>query len=156
MTERIRHSDGLTARRIEVLGLLALGIGREEVAVRLGISPGTVKNLVSNILLVMEVESALEAVFKAVEMGVINLEKITAEFDLDRVRLLTKKEQDILRALTEECTTRSTSKDIAVSVSYAPSTVKNSFEEIHEKLGTNGRIQAGLMFMAAERKGLIE
>ncbi len=156
MRERIRSSDGLAPRRIEILNLLALGFCYKEIAEKLGISPGRVRGLVSRTLLALGVESSAQAVFKAVEMGVIDLEKTTAGFDLESVRSLTKKEQDILRALTRECAARSTSKEIAASVSNALSTVKNYFGRIHETLGTNGRIQAGLVFMAAERKGLVE
>lgn len=155
MTERIRSSDGLTPRRREILNLLALGFCYKEIADKLGISPGVVRGLVSRTLLALGVESSAQAVFKAVEIGVIDLEKTTAEFDLNSVRSLTKKEQDILRALTKECAARSTNKDIAVSVSCATGTVKNYFGNIHDKLGTNGRIQAGLVFMAAGRRGLI-
>ena len=62
---------GLTAREIEVLRLLADGVGTEEIADSLFISVTTVRNHIQNILRKLDVHSKLEAVSLALRRRLI-------------------------------------------------------------------------------------
>lgn len=56
-----RKLDGLTARERDVLGLVSDGLGNIEISQRLGLSPQTVKNYVSRILMKLNVGSRTQA-----------------------------------------------------------------------------------------------
>jgi PAS domain S-box-containing protein len=68
-------ADGLTPRQHQVLALLAQGLGTNEVATRLVISPATVRNHVQNILSKLGVHSRLEAIAYAYQRGLIDNSK---------------------------------------------------------------------------------
>jgi NarL family two-component system response regulator YdfI len=65
--------EALTPREIEVLRLLAEGLGNREVASRLGISDHTVKFHISSILAKLGAASRTEAVTLGIRMGLILL-----------------------------------------------------------------------------------
>ncbi|MEH6907325.1 response regulator transcription factor [Neobacillus drentensis] len=64
-------SYGLTEREIEVLEQLAKGSSNREIARKLFLTEGTVKNYISNIYSKLEVTGRHKAVFKATEEGLI-------------------------------------------------------------------------------------
>ncbi|MGD7731525.1 response regulator [Propionibacteriaceae bacterium G57] len=61
--------ENLTPREREVLALVARGCDNQTVATRLGISPKTVRNLVSNVFAKLQVSDRAQAVSKAREAG---------------------------------------------------------------------------------------
>ncbi|MCE3001995.1 MAG: response regulator transcription factor [Xanthomonadaceae bacterium] len=65
----------LTPRELDVLQALARGLSYREVAVQLGISPGTVAHHVKNLYPKLAAGSRSEAVFRAVQQGLITLGK---------------------------------------------------------------------------------
>jgi NarL family two-component system response regulator YdfI len=66
-------ADDLTPREIEVLRMLAEGLGNREMAARLGISDHTVKFHISSILDKLNASSRTEAVTLGIRMGLILL-----------------------------------------------------------------------------------
>ncbi len=65
--------QALTPREIEVLGMLALGLGNKTIASRLGISEHTVKFHVSSIFTKLNASSRTEAVTLGARLGLIML-----------------------------------------------------------------------------------
>ena len=65
--------EELTPREIEVLRMMAEGLGNKEIAVRLGISDHTVKFHISSILAKVGASSRTEAVTLGIRMGLILL-----------------------------------------------------------------------------------
>jgi DNA-binding NarL/FixJ family response regulator len=65
--------DNLTPREIEVLRMLAEGLGNREMAARLGISDHTVKFHISSILDKLGAATRTEAVTMGIRMGIILL-----------------------------------------------------------------------------------
>ena len=61
----------LTPREQEVLGLLARGLDNHEIAASLYLSPHTVKNHVSSILVKLQVENRIQAAVRAVRGGLV-------------------------------------------------------------------------------------
>ncbi|MGQ7295056.1 response regulator [Quadrisphaera sp. KR29] len=61
----------LTDREVQVLGLVARGMGNRDIAAELFISENTVKNHVRNILEKLQLHSRMEAVMYAVKEGMI-------------------------------------------------------------------------------------
>jgi DNA-binding NarL/FixJ family response regulator len=62
--------DELTPREIEVLKLIAEGIGNKEIARRLSISEKTVKNHISNILSKLHLYDRTQATLYAIRTGI--------------------------------------------------------------------------------------
>lgn len=63
--------EPLSEREREVLRLLAMGLSNREIAVRLSLAPGTVKNYVTNILQKLGVRDRTQAAVRAHELGVM-------------------------------------------------------------------------------------
>jgi DNA-binding NarL/FixJ family response regulator len=62
--------DILTDREIEILKLVARGLSNKEIALRLSLTEGTVKNYVSGILQKLGVQDRTQAALKARELGI--------------------------------------------------------------------------------------
>jgi DNA-binding NarL/FixJ family response regulator len=62
---------GLTAREVEVLGLLARGQPNKEIARRLGVKPKTVSNHVEHIYIKLGVQSRAAATLFATQQGLM-------------------------------------------------------------------------------------
>jgi DNA-binding NarL/FixJ family response regulator len=72
-----RHAaDDLTTRELEVLGLLAAGLGNAALAERLGVSINTVRHHVQSILNKLGVHTTLQAVTTAMREGLISTETL--------------------------------------------------------------------------------
>ena len=69
--EASRRVATLTPRELEVLGLLARGLGNLEVSRRLFVSEATTKTHVSNILAKLQITDRVQAVIVAYEAGVV-------------------------------------------------------------------------------------
>jgi DNA-binding NarL/FixJ family response regulator len=69
-------SDDLTARELEVLGLLAAGMGNAALAERLGVSINTVRHHVQSILTKLGVHTKLQAVTTAMREGLITTDAL--------------------------------------------------------------------------------
>jgi DNA-binding NarL/FixJ family response regulator len=66
-----KNNFGLTEREIEILGELSKGLTNREIAQKLFLTEGTVKNYISNIYSKLDVTGRHKAVFKAKEQGII-------------------------------------------------------------------------------------
>jgi DNA-binding NarL/FixJ family response regulator len=66
-----RLPEHLTSREVEILQLLARGLTNREIAQRLVISPGTVKNHVQSIIAKLEVSDRTQAAVRAMELGLL-------------------------------------------------------------------------------------
>jgi len=69
-----RTLSPLSEREAEVLSLIAKGQSNKEIAVTLGVTEGTVKLHVTNILSKLEVNARTEALVVAVQRGIIDIE----------------------------------------------------------------------------------
>jgi DNA-binding NarL/FixJ family response regulator len=73
--ERVRReqplAEPLSQRELEVLALLAEGLSNQEIAGRLYIAPGTVKNHVSNILSKLNARDRTQAILQAQQFGLL-------------------------------------------------------------------------------------
>ena len=72
LADRIPMSD-LTSREMEVLGLIVKGMNNADIAATLGISKGTVKIHVANILSKMGVNDRTQAATSAIQRGIVHL-----------------------------------------------------------------------------------
>jgi len=65
--------DGLTAREVEILGLMAGGLANKQLAYKLGISEKTVRNHISNMYEKLGIYDRTQAVLYAVRKGLVEL-----------------------------------------------------------------------------------
>lgn len=63
--------EALTERELDILRLMASGIGNREIAAALALSEGTVKNHVSSIFSKLAVSDRTKAVLRAIAMGLV-------------------------------------------------------------------------------------
>lgn len=63
--------DPLSAREIEILRLVSTGLSNKEIAEKLVIAEGTVKNHLTNILAKLSAKDRMQAVIKARDLGII-------------------------------------------------------------------------------------
>ena len=63
--------EPLTERELEILRLMASGIGNREIAAALALSEGTVKNRVSSIFSKLAVSDRTKAVLRAIAMALV-------------------------------------------------------------------------------------
>jgi DNA-binding NarL/FixJ family response regulator len=68
---RIQETLGISGRELEVLELLAKGRSNKEIAIRLEVSPNTVKTHVARLFGKLEVRRRTEAIQRARELGMI-------------------------------------------------------------------------------------
>ena len=73
MTSQPETYDGLTAREVQILQLLANGMPNKQIAHRLGISEKTVRNHVSNIYQKLGIYDRAHAVIYAIRKGLIEV-----------------------------------------------------------------------------------
>ena len=62
----------LTPREHEVFMLLALRYSTQEIAIRLGISPKTTRNHISNVIQKLDVKNRVQALKELIKLGEIN------------------------------------------------------------------------------------
>ncbi|MDQ6774408.1 MAG: response regulator transcription factor [Candidatus Dormibacteraeota bacterium] len=72
-TDSREYYDGLTARELEILKMIASGMGNKQVAYRLQISEKTVRNHISHIYEKLEIYDRSQAVLYAVRKGLVEL-----------------------------------------------------------------------------------
>jgi DNA-binding NarL/FixJ family response regulator len=70
--KQVELAEPLSPRELEILRLVATGVSNKEIADRLVISEGTVKNHLSSILSKLAVKDRLQAVIKAREIGILS------------------------------------------------------------------------------------
>ena len=72
LVEKIRESGlGLSPRELEVLKMAQKGLRTQEIADELGITDGVVRNYLSSIYEELKVHTRIEAIKKAVELGIL-------------------------------------------------------------------------------------
>ncbi len=72
--EKHKHSELLSERELEILKLVALGMGNKETAAKLFLSQRTIKTHLTNIFNKLNVASRSEAIVKGLKWGLVTLE----------------------------------------------------------------------------------
>lgn len=137
--------------------LTAQGLKHKEIAGRLMIDIKTVDGHVSGMLANMGVKSSAQAVFKAIESGILNLDELTGGLNLQAVTTLTPSELEVLAAMANEHeeTGRNVNERLAKSLFRSVATIEFHKTNIFKKFGVNNHIQAVLIYQAAKKSGLL-
>ena len=148
----------LTLRETEALLLIAQGLTHAQIAEKLNIDVATLEGHVTNLhkSLGMELGAGMSAksVFKAVELGMLDLDQLVGEFRLSLGTKFTRRELEILELMTQ-VEGPAINEDIAGLLFVDIKTVEFHKTKIHKKFGTRNSIQAGLRYLVAKRDGLI-
>ena len=70
------HQDDLTAREVEVLRRLVLGMSNKEIAAALFVGEETVKTHVGHLFAKLQVENRAQAIVQALKRGIVSLEEL--------------------------------------------------------------------------------
>jgi non-specific serine/threonine protein kinase len=147
--------EPLTARELEVLRLIALGLSNRDIAEELVIGGGTTKTHTLNIYRKLDVRSRTQAVARAREWGLLQEETsgqpgaATAVMFAKQHDSFTARELEILRLVALGLSNR----DIAEELVVAPETVRWYTKQIYSKLGVHGRVPA---LVRAKELGLLD
>lgn len=159
----------LTSRQLEILRLAAMGLSNAEIGEKLKISRDTVKSHFSNrrryggthkegIFARLDASSRREAVVRAISLGLLDPEKHVEEEELKRMRLLTKRELQILGYLANPTlpSSKTTDRQIGDRLGISRGTVQAHISSILEKLEIKGRTyigstRAAVIFLAYKR-----
>jgi DNA-binding NarL/FixJ family response regulator len=68
--------DALTAREIEVLRHVALGLSNKDIAAALSVAEETVKTHVTHVLAKLEVDNRAQAIVQALKRGIVTLDEL--------------------------------------------------------------------------------
>lgn len=157
---RIGNIPHLAERQIEILNLHARGMSNKEIRQRLSIKPQTVKSHISAINHGFQADSSLESVLIAVRLGIIDpsLAIKDLELDIDSLKLLSKREQEVLKAIFDNRSRNSNL--IAKKLGIALSTAKSHASSIRRKLGKEDHslcsiTPAVLLWMEAQKQGKV-
>jgi two-component system, NarL family, response regulator LiaR len=71
-----RPAGLLTKKELEILGMAARGMANKEIARRLGVSEGTVKNYFVELFQKLNVRSRTEAIFVGLKKGILSIEDL--------------------------------------------------------------------------------
>ena len=144
----------LSPRQLRILGLVAAeDFTNNQIAEELYISERTVKNHVTNIFQKLEVHSKLQAVLKGLREGYLDLDKLSAGLDLDRIASLSPSEFKALASVVGSGLDGD--KEIANSLGISEQTFKHEMTPVFRKLNVKGRIGAALFYLAAQKAGLV-
>ncbi len=142
----------LTSREIKIITLRAKGLKQKGIAATLGISPGTVKNHFCNIFEALGANSAISAILKSVNLGLIKLEDITEVNPplKPKPQRFSSRQSEILKMMENGMTSAEIAKQLGISVG----TVKNHKTEIYKKLGGLGKTNVLIKaYKATKNKG---
>jgi DNA-binding NarL/FixJ family response regulator len=81
LQERIQNIRKPTPRQLEILELAAHGYGTKQIADKLGIVEGTVKNITSNLFLRINAVSKIQAYKICLERGWLCVGKVSQSWD---------------------------------------------------------------------------
>ncbi len=70
-----RKNHGLTARKIEILSMVAEGLTNRQIAQKLDRSEQTVKNHMTELFIRLKVKNRAEAVYRGVSLGILAKEE---------------------------------------------------------------------------------
>jgi non-specific serine/threonine protein kinase len=149
--------EPLTARELEVLRLIALGLSNRDIAEQLVIGDGTAKTHTLNIYRKLAVRSRTQAVARARELGLLQegvpnhiSNAVVSSHTSDLwYSSFTARELEILRLIALGLSNR----DIAEELVVAPETVRWYTKQIYSKLGVHGRFPA---LVRAKELGLLD
>lgn len=142
----------LSSREREIMLLQGQGQSLNEIAKSIGISRNTTNVYVRRLHEKIGVETSVEMIIKASEMGLIDTAQLVGpDFDPAIFNRLTPKEKEISRLLTD---TGFTNKEIATAMEIDEDTVKKHMFSIFDKTGNRKRIQLVVGILEARRRGL--
>jgi DNA-binding NarL/FixJ family response regulator len=147
--ERIRSKYELSTVEVAILDWARQGQSTKEIARKLLLSDGTVRNYFSNIYNKLNARNRMEAIKRAVEIGLLdpldtNIDEISTIQDVMKPQLvadhfdLSTRELEVLR-LTQE---GMQNKEIADTLDLSDGTVRNYLSGIYQKLGVGNRVEA--------------
>jgi len=144
----------LSPRETEILHLLSKDLTNKQIATRLDISDSTVKNHVTKILAVLDAQDHTQAVLKAINRGILNLDDLKSDFNLSLYDYITDREKEILADLANH---QNTPGNIAIAnrLNISTKTVNVHMLNISEKTGLSSRTQKALFYLAYVKAGKV-
>lgn len=146
----------------QILNLLAKGNSVKEVALKRKTTPATINGQIDIIRDKLGVNTALQLVITGIGKGIISLEEAVDGFNPQLViTRLTDLERDRLHALAKNNGAKSSNKEIADIEKLSERTIEREFRVIYRKLNIQKlpsrvkRIRAAVMYLAAQRNGLL-
>lgn len=149
---RLKEKPLLTPKQIETLKLMGLGRTNGQIAENLGISYQNVEYRKIRIFKSLGAQDNTQAVLRAISLGILNLDRLTSNYDLSRYSLLSSREKEILSDLAN-LENIPGNKVIGWRLGISEQKVKNNVSHILKKLRLENRTQAAVFYLAANSPG---
>lgn len=134
--ETVQKSHSVTDRELQVLRHAQVGMSNSEIAEKMKLSEGTVRNYLSSLYAKLDVDSRTEAIFKAVELKLLqpinDIDSCAQEHDLN------DREIEVLALVQEGLT----NQQIADRIQLSRGTIRNYLHYAYKKLDVNTRAEA--------------
>lgn len=147
----------LSSRQQQIIQLIANGFGKEQIGERFRISERTVNTHLTNIFKKLGVHSQGELMIAGVKRGIIDLDEAAKGRNLKLAGNLTDRETDVLKTMIEQQTTDNgeIAKALTTKTEKSPRTIETHRANLLPKLEVSATDQALIIYMAAEKQGII-
>lgn len=144
----------LTPNQLNILSMIAQGKSHQQIAEKRGKSCRTVGTTVSDqILPRLKKSSSLGAVIEAIKRGLLDLDALTAGWDLSGYENLTPRQQQVLSSLSEPDNDQLTLyNSLARKLGIKENMVKHQLSQICQTLKMHNSIEMAVGWLAFKKK----
>lgn len=138
----------------DVLRYLVNGDTQKEIARKLALDEGSVRDQITDIQTWFGVHSSIDLVLIALQQGYLNALEFVEDFNLQRVHNLTKAERGSLQDLVEAGIGKRTIAALAKKYDIDTHAAWQRFVRIYRKLGVSNLLQTAVFYEAAKASGI--
>ncbi len=147
--KELQNSTNVSVQEMKVLELAQQGFTNDEIAARLELGSGTVRNYLSSAYSKLGARNRVEAIQKAIDQGILEpfepdtesirqIQQAMASMEVERFYGISSREKEILSMIQRGLQ----NQEIANELNLSDGTVRNYISSIYEKLDVRNRPEA--------------
>jgi DNA-binding NarL/FixJ family response regulator len=147
-------SDKLSDRELQILGLYATGLERNEISACTTLSEYTVRAHIRNVRSKLDANSIPDALIKGLDSQQLNIDDFVNDYDLLQLGLLTPRQKEAFFSLYKNRNVGLKNEAISQDMDLGHGTVKIHQYGAFKRLGINSQNRAIVLGYAAEQRGM--